>query len=114
MRCLLVIPAYRESARLPQFLPGLLEHLAATTMTAVAQCQVLVVDDGSGNEEANRLREFIESTRKNFPSLLPLHALPSNRGKGAAVHAGWQRADADCEWLRFVDADGAMAPADVS
>ena len=37
--------------------------------------------------------------------------LPENRGKGGAIYAGWDILVNDCDWLAFVDADGAV-PAD--
>ncbi len=106
-RILVVIPSYRDSARLTGFLPGLLEQLSGME-TAVG---VLVVDDGSG-EDAAAISSLVEGLRARFPALRSLLALPENVGKGGAVYAGWD-AGVEAEWLAFVDADGAVPPAEV-
>lgn len=68
------------------------------------------MDDGSGAEESARLGEFVESQRALHPPglLLPLMCLPENVGKGGTVRAGWDALAPDCDWLAFVDADGAV------
>jgi glycosyltransferase involved in cell wall biosynthesis len=103
MRCLLVIPAYRESLRLPAFLRELLPALERARL----ECDVLVVDDGSGGEQAGYLRDLAETLRPMHPHLLEPLCLDGNRGKGAAIRAGWALAGAR-EWVGFVDADGAI------
>ena len=104
---LLVIPCFRESSRLPGFLASLGEHFASDTTV-----QVLVVDDGSGEEEASKLEAIVEARRVNWPGLRPLLRLPQNQGKGGAVYAGWATAK-DETWLAFVDADGSAAAGEV-
>ncbi len=100
----LVVPCYNESARIGGFLPGLCRE-----MEAMGAVKVLVVEDGSGAEEAARMTRIVEELRPEHPCLQPLLALPANVGKGGAVYAGWAAADAQAGWLGFVDADGACS-----
>ncbi|TDU64645.1 glycosyltransferase involved in cell wall biosynthesis [Prosthecobacter fusiformis] len=97
----LVIPCYRESARIGGFLPEL-----CAEMQRLGGVDVLVVEDGSGNEEQGLMRELIIGWSERFPCLSEPLMLSDNLGKGGAVYAGWSRAGA-AEWLAFVDADGA-------
>lgn len=105
---LLVIPAFRESERLPRFLPELLERLARCSVHG----EVLVVDDGSGAEEQARLSAIVAELRATFPQLRELVCHPQNRGKGAAIRAGWEMCE-EHQWLGFVDADGAVPAQEV-
>jgi glycosyltransferase involved in cell wall biosynthesis len=79
-------------------------------MNRVGGVQVLVVDDGSGPQEAQATRTLVNDLRADHPALLPLLELPDNRGKGGAVYAGWAEASPDVDWLGFVDADGSCSP----
>jgi dolichyl-phosphate beta-glucosyltransferase len=103
----IVIPAYRESERLPGFLRQLLLELSLVDF----RCQVLVVDDGSGALEQGRLSQLTNELAAS-EELLPALLLEQNAGKGAAIRAGWARAQ-DAKWVCFVDADGAIAPNEV-
>ncbi|MFM7180270.1 MAG: glycosyltransferase [Verrucomicrobiales bacterium] len=104
----LVIPCFKESTRLPKFLPALLGELA----TLPARVVVQVVDDGSGEVEATKLSEFVDSVRNgSHVDVRPVLRLPQNIGKGGTVHSGWNHLVEECDWLAFVDADGAV-PAD--
>lgn len=105
---LLVIPCFRESGRLPGFLPGLCEALTAAALPV----EIQVVDDGSGEAERTKLGAFVESLRPQFALLRPLHSRSVNLGKGAAVYRGWDLAT-DEELVAFVDADGAVPAAEV-
>ena len=107
-RTLLVIPCFRESARLPSFLPGLCEALTASALPV----EIQVIDDGSGGAEQAAMGAFIESLRFRFELLRPLHTRPVNLGKGAAVYRGWDLAT-DEELVAFVDADGAVPATEV-
>ncbi|MCJ7752681.1 MAG: glycosyltransferase, partial [Armatimonadetes bacterium] len=91
-----IIPAYRAAATIAATVR------AARSIPGVAQ--VVVVDDGSGDETADAARSAGAHT---------VIALPSNRGKGAALQAGID--DAQHEVILFLDADlgtsaGAAAP----
>lgn len=104
----LVVPGYRESARLPHFLPEL-----CAEMDRADGVSVLVVDDGSGEQEAAATRKIVEDLRTRHACLLPLLELPRNLGKGGAVYAGWAASDG-AEWLGFVDADGSCGALEVA
>ena len=106
---LLVIPTYRDGARLAEFLPGLCAGLAR----GPGGVRVQVVDDGSPAAEQNALRSLIDLVRGEYRFLLPLAAGTSNRGKGHAIRAGWAASPAMC-WLAFVDADGAAPATEVT
>ena len=107
MRCLLVIPAFHESARLPAYLHELLPALDAARL----DCEVLIVDDGSSAEEAGYLCDLAERLRPAHPRLLPPFCLDANRGKGGAVKAGLVASRADFRFL--CDADLSMPPAEL-
>ena len=109
--CLIAIPCYQESARLPSFLETLCPAVAAAPFTA----RIVVVDDGSGEPEAARTREIVARAADRWPGLLAEPVLlPANRGKGGAVYAGWESPDAEtARLLCFVDADGSVPAAEV-
>jgi dolichyl-phosphate beta-glucosyltransferase len=104
----LVVPCYRESARLPVFLPEL-----CAALDHIEGARVLVVDDGSGPEEAAAARSLVEGLRPRHACLRPLLELPENVGKGGAVYAGWAAHEGET-WLGFVDADGSCSAAEVA
>ena len=108
---LLVIPAYRESQRLPKFLPALCE--AAAGLDGDAQISIRVVDDGSGAREREVVTELCELLREKFPFLLDPLLLEANRGKGGAVYAGWDGAEEHFKTIGFVDADGSVSASEV-
>jgi len=93
-----VIPAYNEAARLPQFLDSALGWLVASGMGF----EVIVVDDGSSDATA-------EEVKKRQPSQPNLRLIrhTNNAGKGAAVRTGMLAARGDKRL--FADADGATA-----
>ena len=104
----LVVPAYRESRRLPHFLP----HLAETLIERFPSARIQVVDDGSGPEEQAETSRQIGSLRKKFSNLLQPLLLPHNVGKGGAILAAWDK-NPGLDYLAFVDADGAISPDEV-
>jgi dolichyl-phosphate beta-glucosyltransferase len=107
MHCLIAIPCYRESRRLPLFLDSLCGELAE----APFQTSIVIVDDGSGHSEAAALKSVVDDFQIKYPQLIgdPIF-LKENRGKGGAVYAGWNTALSNPapELLCFVDADGAV------
>lgn len=105
----LVVPCFRESARIGAFLPAL-----CAAMDELGGVAVEVVEDGSGEEEAARMRAVVEGLRTAHPCLLPLSVLPENLGKGGAIYAGWAAAAPEAVWLAFVDADGAVPAGEVA
>lgn len=110
---LLVIPAYRESQRLPKFLPELCAAVATLDGSPVA---IRVVDDGSGEAEQKILTELVAKLRETHEFLQAPLLLEKNRGKGGAVYAGWDASADEKQFttLGFVDADGAVGAAEVA
>lgn len=108
-RCLLVIPHYKDTDRLRPFLGELVRSLGR-------DFAVLVSDDGSGPAEFERLGELVAgmtvAAGEDAPILCEPITSERNRGKGAAVRAGW-----DCgrefEFLAFTDADGAVGAREI-
>jgi len=102
---LLVIPTYRDGARLVEFLPGLCAELQRGPGGVLVQ----VVDDGSPPNEKLQLMTELDRMRGQHSFLQPLLAHDGNRGKGRAIRTGWA-CGRHMRWLAFVDADGS-APA---
>lgn len=103
-KCLLVIPCFRESVRLPPFLRELCSAVAKGDLVA----SLLVVDDGSGDKERNALRGAVEAVGAESGVAVGFLTLERNCGKGAAIRAGWEQAIGEVECIGFVDADGAV------
>ena len=99
----MVIPAYNEAVRLPGFLKDVLAYFEGRD----EPFEVIVVDDGSRDGTAERVRE-VAATR----SAVMVHALDRNRGKGAAVRAGMARARGALRLM--ADADGATPIAEAA
>ncbi len=106
---LLVIPTYRDGARLTKFLPELCAALARGPGGVLVQ----VVDDGSPVGEQMWLTTEIDRLRRDYPFLQPLRTEQLNHGKGHAIRAGWATAG-QSRWLAFVDADGAVPASEVT
>jgi len=100
---LLVIPSYKESDRLPQFLV----KLQTLGVLGRQGWTVRIVDDGSGVEEVERLENALLGRDLRFDQRLELVQLPKNQGKGGAVYSGWKD-HRKFSLLGFVDADGAV------
>jgi dolichyl-phosphate beta-glucosyltransferase len=100
----LVIPAYNEGRRLPNYLPRLCEALVATSHS----WRITVVDDGSRESESAQMLACVQRTG----SRVGFHRLPVNQGKGAAVYSAWNL-DGESEWLALLDADGSIPPYEV-
>ncbi|HPK66734.1 MAG TPA: glycosyltransferase family 2 protein [Thermoanaerobaculia bacterium] len=77
MKLSVVIPAFNEGARLGPSLERVLAYLA----TRAEPSEVIVVDDGSGDDTAAVAAAFAERGVR-------LVRLPENRGKGAALRGG--------------------------
>ena len=100
----LVIPAYNEGRRLPNYLPRLCEALSGTSRS----WRITVVDDGSRESESRKMRECVQRCGPN----VRFHHRSTNEGKGAAVYSGWNL-DSQSEWLGLLDADGSIPPHEV-
>ncbi|MBL9182104.1 MAG: glycosyltransferase [Verrucomicrobiaceae bacterium] len=104
----LVIPCFQESGRISRFLAELCDETAR-----LGGVTIRVVEDGSGEQEAKRMREIIAAQQARSPHLVAPLMLAENLGKGGAVHAAW-REEKSADWLAFVDADGSCSAAEVS
>lgn len=100
MDCFLsiVIPAYNEVNRITRSLDGVLSFLKSQHYRA----EVIVVDDGSSDETAARVSEYIGKFHEAGHDLRVLTNKP-NRGKGYSVKRGL--AEAAGEIVLFSDAD---------
>jgi len=91
-----VIPAYNEALRLPSYLQQVVVFLDGWGQAY----EVVVVDDGSRDATAERVREF-----QALHQRVRLIVLPRNHGKGHAVKIGMLSARG--AFRLFTDADGA-------
>lgn len=98
-----IIPAYNEAARLPSYLKETQAYFEGRDESY----EVIVVDDGSEDGTADRVRE-VAAGRPG----VTVHALGRNRGKGHAVRAGMARAAGRLRLM--ADADGATPIAEVA
>ena len=96
IRWSVVIPAYDEEERLPQYL----HEVVAFFEELREPYEVIVVDDGSRDSTRERVRELQASHHR-----VRLIALPRNCGKGYAVRVGMVNAQG--AFRLFADADGA-------
>ncbi len=92
-----IIPAFNEANRLPQFLDAVKYYLDEEFQD---QYEVLVVDDGSTDSQ----QESVRSKATGWPQLRYLQH-SRNQGKGAAVRTGMLNATG--LYHLFADADGA-------
>jgi glycosyltransferase involved in cell wall biosynthesis len=104
----LALPCYNEGERLAQFLPG----LCTAIMKSDLSVQVQIIDDGSDFLNQGLYRQLMEMLGSTFPFLKQPLTLDQNLGKGSTVYAGWE-AGKSADFLAFVDADGAVGPAEV-
>ena len=104
---LLVTPVWKDSARLAVFGKDLAEELAATRLPI----RWMIADDGSGDQEHERLIELRDGFATVFPCV-ELHFAERHAGKGSIVREAWALAP-EAEWLAFVDADGSVCARDM-
>ena len=100
----IVIPAYNEEKRIVRTLEGTFEYLNAQSY----DYEVLVVNDGSRDRTAEKVREFANQSSGR----LRLIENPGNRGKGYAVRNGMLQAVG--EIALFYDADLATPTSEIS
>jgi Glycosyl transferase family 2 len=94
-----VIPAYNEEAGIAEIARRVLTIKNALLQVGIEQLELLVVDDGSRDNTAQRASE-VEGVR--------LIRHPKNRGYGAALKTGFCQARG--ELIGFLDADGTYPP----
>ena len=95
-RCLAIVPAYNESACVGAVVHGLQLH--------APEFDVLVIDDGSTDDTAQRAREAGATVLR----------MPFNLGIGGAMQAGYVYAlEHDYEFAVQVDGDGQHDPAQI-
>lgn len=93
-----VIPAYRARHTLGKAIESVERQTAPP-------CEVIVVDDASGDGTADEVR----SLQAKYPAgWLKLIELPRNGGAGEARNAGWDAALGQC--IAFLDADDTWHP----
>lgn len=90
----IIIPAYNEAPRIERNLHQLAVYLSAR----FPQFEIIVVDDGSTDETAQRVAPAARKEPR-----IRLVSLPANRGKGFAVRQGMAVANGDV--VCFMDAD---------
>ena len=105
---LLVTPVWNDSQRLARYGAKL-----ATTLAAHPQLPVrwIIADDGSGEQEHQRLAKLLKQFQEDFPEI-SLHLADAHRGKGSVVREAWSLAP-EADWFTFVDADGSLAPSEL-
>jgi glycosyltransferase involved in cell wall biosynthesis len=98
-----VVPAFNEAENLVELLPRIREQVASLDPAG----RVLVVDDGSTDSSAGVLQGLLGSD-------LDVLAFRRNRGKAAALKAGFERALADgATEIVMMDADGQDDPVEL-
>ncbi len=96
MKLSIVVPAYNEEAAIGPVIENILEARSAILeRSPVKAVEVIVVNDGSKDRTAEVVRRYPEA-------VLVEH--PVNRGYGAALTTGFERATGDV--LAFLDGDG--------
>lgn len=90
----IVVPAFNEEKRIAATLAAISNYLRKKNYTA----EIIVIDDGS----RDRTTETVEEQKKTTHNLR-LYTLDRNRGKGAAVKLGIEKARG--EYILFTDAD---------
>ncbi len=90
----IIIPTYKESARLPQTFDEILPFLEGSYPSH----EILVVDDNSPDGTG----DIVEDYARRHPQIR-LVTQPGKIGKGAAVRRGCLEAKGD--WVLFMDAD---------
>jgi glycosyltransferase involved in cell wall biosynthesis len=99
LRYSVIIPCWNEETALP----NAVEETSRAFSALGEPFEILVVDDGS----TDRTAETAYRLASQDPHVRVI-ALPTNRGKGAAVREGVRASEGD--WILFLDADLATPP----
>ena len=94
-----VVPCFRSSATIER-------ALRSVAAQSVLPREVIVVDDASGDDTADRVERIGASLALPMP--LKVLRQPDNRGAGEARNAGWDAATGD--YVAFLDSDDAWHP----
>lgn len=108
MNFLLVIPAFNESKRLPDYLEDLSKQISESNY----RIEILIVDDGSSKTEQEFVVKTVLEKKQKYQFILSPLILNSNVGKGGAILAGWDYGSG-YDYLCFVDADGSVPSKEV-
>ena len=101
----IIIPAYNEGRTIIE----LLDQVLAVQLRDGVRRELVIVDDGSKDDTADRARAF----RTAHPEeRIHVFVQPINRGKGAAIHKGIELAEGD--HLIVQDADLELAPEQIN
>jgi len=103
MKLSIIVPAYNEEDAIEATIRQCLEaRTVIADGTEVDAVEIVVVSDGSSDRTAEIAREFEPDIK--------LVAYPDNRGYGAAITTGFEKATGDL--VSFMDADGTINPRD--
>ncbi len=94
-----VIPAYNEGAMVARSIDSV-----ATAHYPRERLEIFVIDDGSRDDTW----QHIEAAAARYPGLVTCVRFPENRGKRAALEAGFRRARGDV--LVTIDSDSVIEP----
>jgi glycosyltransferase involved in cell wall biosynthesis len=94
------IPVYNEADAITETLTRCLACESTLRQVGITAFEIIVVDDGSRDDTANRVRQF------PFPVRLIQHR--TNRGYGAALKTAFSAAKYDL--IGFIDADATYPP----
>lgn len=103
-----VIPMYREAARIAPTLTDAIDTLTTLGLTS----EIVLVDDGSGDGTVEAVGAFLTGTPSGGLLRVRLVSHAVNRGKGAAVRTGLGASVG--VWRLIMDADNATRVREVS
>jgi glycosyltransferase involved in cell wall biosynthesis/tetratricopeptide (TPR) repeat protein len=103
----LVIPCYNESKRIDLMLSGLAEFDEKWK----GKYEVIVVDDGSKDDTAEKVKEAINSKYDFLRDKITIEKMPANGGKGSALKKGVSLANGD--FVLTLDADMSTRPTEL-
>lgn len=92
----IVVPVYYNENNLPETIPQL---LALAPKFPEYQLELVMVDDGSGDDSLGVLRKF----QQEYPNLIKVVKLTRNFGSMAAIQAGFAVASGDCVGMISAD-----------
>lgn len=92
----IVVPVYYNEINLPETIPQLIK--LASAMSGY-QLELVMVDDGSGDDSLNILRRF----QSEYPDIIKVVKLTRNFGSMAAIQAGFTVASGDCVGMISAD-----------